>query len=52
MSPYPACNSILLLDNAQIHKGDDIQELVESFGDFTFMMSPLVNLIVCIRLPY
>jgi transposase len=38
MNPYPAHNSVILLDNACIYKGDDIQELVESFGKFTFML--------------
>jgi hypothetical protein len=34
MNPYPGRNSIILIDNARIHKGADIRQLVESFGMF------------------
>jgi transposase len=39
MNPYPYQNSVILVDNAHIHKGDDIWELVEQFG----MTSPFSN---------
>lgn len=32
MQPYPAPNSVLLLDNARIHHSDEIRELIESYG--------------------
>ncbi|KIO18728.1 hypothetical protein M407DRAFT_83620, partial [Tulasnella calospora MUT 4182] len=30
MEPYPAPNSVLVLDNCAIHKVDGVRELVES----------------------
>jgi transposase len=32
MNPYPAPQSVLLLDNARIHHSEEIRELVEAFG--------------------
>ncbi|KAG2055021.1 hypothetical protein BDR06DRAFT_882811, partial [Suillus hirtellus] len=29
---YPGKNSVLVMDNAQIHHGADVRELVEQFG--------------------
>ncbi|KIK98116.1 hypothetical protein PAXRUDRAFT_134871, partial [Paxillus rubicundulus Ve08.2h10] len=29
MQPYPAPNSVILMDNCQIHKHPDIQEMIE-----------------------
>ncbi|KAH7921102.1 hypothetical protein BV22DRAFT_982634, partial [Leucogyrophana mollusca] len=31
-SPYPGKNSVLVMDNARIHHGNEIQELAERFG--------------------
>jgi len=28
MQPYPLPHSVLVMDNAQIHKGEDIREMV------------------------
>ncbi|CAD7068390.1 unnamed protein product [Tilletia caries] len=32
MQPYPAPNSVLVLDNASFHRSSEVKELVESFG--------------------
>jgi hypothetical protein len=31
-SPYPGPMSVLVMDNARVHQGDAIFELVERFG--------------------
>ncbi|KIK93574.1 hypothetical protein PAXRUDRAFT_48624, partial [Paxillus rubicundulus Ve08.2h10] len=31
-NPYPAPQSVLVMDNARIHHSDEIEELVQSFG--------------------
>ncbi|KAF8833325.1 hypothetical protein BDN67DRAFT_871295, partial [Paxillus ammoniavirescens] len=30
MQPYPAQNSVIVMDNCRIHKHPDIQEMIES----------------------
>ncbi|OSD01422.1 hypothetical protein PYCCODRAFT_1340333, partial [Trametes coccinea BRFM310] len=32
MQPYPAPNSVIVMDNARIHKAPEIVELIESRG--------------------
>jgi hypothetical protein len=31
-SPYPGPLSVLVMDNAKIHHGEDVAELIEAYG--------------------
>jgi hypothetical protein len=35
-SAYPGPLSVLVMDNARIHHGDEILELADRFGEFTY----------------
>ncbi|KIK81946.1 hypothetical protein PAXRUDRAFT_736690 [Paxillus rubicundulus Ve08.2h10] len=57
MQPYPAQNSVIMMDNCHIHKHPDLQEMIESRGmecEFLPLCSPDFNLIelVCSAMKY
>lgn len=44
MNPYPGPNSVLIIDNAKIHKCQALQEVIEAAGTFpmfTFLLEKL-----------
>lgn len=45
-APFPGPLSVLIMDNAKIHKGEDVVDLVESFGKLNVSIALDLLLIV------
>ena len=40
LKPYPGPNSVVVMDNASIHHGGDVQRIIETSGDVVLYLSP------------
>ncbi|KAF5366057.1 hypothetical protein D9758_006607 [Tetrapyrgos nigripes] len=39
MNPYPGPRSVVMMDNARIHHSEEVTELIESYGMFTYLFT-------------